>query len=51
MYRDGEGVPQDIVKAHMWFNLASVGAPGAKRPSNLNRKSDTDRDWLSVLKT
>jgi hypothetical protein len=23
MYRDGLGVPQDYVAAHMWFNLAA----------------------------
>ena len=27
-----KGVPQDYVKAHMWFNLASVGAPAKDRP-------------------
>ena len=26
-----KGVPQDYVKAHMWFNLASVGAPATSR--------------------
>lgn len=31
MYRDGEGVTQDFVKAHMWFNLASAAAPAASR--------------------
>jgi uncharacterized protein len=24
MYRDGQGVPQNYVAAHMWFNLAAV---------------------------
>jgi uncharacterized protein len=25
MYRDGQGVPQDYIRAHMWFNLAALG--------------------------
>jgi TPR repeat protein len=25
-YRDGEGVPQDYVQAHMWLNLAAAQA-------------------------
>ena len=28
MYEDGRGVPQDYVRAHMWFNLAASGASG-----------------------
>ncbi len=28
MYGEGQGVPQDYVQAHMWFNLA--GAQGDK---------------------
>jgi uncharacterized protein len=23
MYENGEGVPQDYIKAHMWYNLSS----------------------------
>lgn len=25
MYQNGQGVPQDVVAAHMWFDLASAG--------------------------
>jgi TPR repeat protein len=25
LYGTGQGVPQDYVKAHMWFNLAAAG--------------------------
>jgi TPR repeat protein len=25
MYMNGQGVPQDLVQAHMWFNLAAAG--------------------------
>ena len=24
MYRNGQGVPQDYIQAHMWFNLATA---------------------------
>jgi uncharacterized protein len=27
MYSRGEGVPQDFVQAHMWFNLAAAQGP------------------------
>ena len=28
MYTDGNGVPQDYVQAHMWFNRAQALSPG-----------------------
>ncbi len=32
MYREGRGVPQDDVQAHMWFNLAAAqGHEGARK--------------------
>ena len=32
MYRDGQGVTQDSVRAHMWFNLAeNQGVSAAKK--------------------
>ena len=31
MYREGRGVPQDYITAHMWFNLAA--AQGSSRAS------------------
>ena len=30
MYKNGQGVPQDYVLAHMWFNLASSRAQDAE---------------------
>ena len=35
MYRDGRGVPQDRVRAHMWLNLAA------------SRASSDDRKWVA----
>ena len=31
MYANGEGVPQDYVAAHMWFNLAGAQSSGDQR--------------------
>ncbi len=31
MYRNGEGVPQDYVQAHMWYNLAASKFPPGER--------------------
>jgi TPR repeat protein len=28
MYAYGQGVPQDFVQAHMWYNLAAAGSEG-----------------------
>ena len=34
MYAQGRGVPQDLIKAHMWLNLAASNVP----------------DWLEYLR-
>ncbi len=31
MYRDGQGVPQDYVEAHMWLNLSASASAGKER--------------------
>jgi TPR repeat protein len=31
MYASGRGVPQDLVQAHMWLNLAAAGSQAAAR--------------------
>ena len=31
MYRDGLGVPQDYIQAHLWFNLAAARFPAAEK--------------------
>ena len=39
MYRDGQGVPQDYVIAHMWFNLAAAAdGSGAKSRDDIAAK-------------
>ena len=40
MYATGQGVPQDDVQAHMWFNLAASRLTGALRESAVQ---DRDR--------
>jgi TPR repeat protein len=47
MYGEGQGVPQDAVHAHMWFNLA------ASRESNPERRSTMakNRDNLAARMT
>ena len=42
MYKDGRGVPQDDVLAHMWFNLAgSNGHKDAAKKRNMMEKKMT----------
>lgn len=45
MYRDGDGVPQDFVRAHLWFNLANAAGKaeaGALRDA-LSRRMTRDQ--------
>ncbi len=47
MYHNGQGVPQDYVHAHMWFNLAAAGLPpGEDRDSAVK-----NRDIVATLMT
>jgi TPR repeat protein len=45
MYELGHGVPQDLVKAHMWFALSAAGFPAseAKNRGIATRKPRRDR--------
>ena len=38
MYASGEGVPQDYVQAHMWFNLAASRLTGEERERAVNNR-------------
>ena len=40
MYADGEGVPQDYVQAHKWFNLAAASVPAAYREALVEARDD-----------
>ena len=42
MYRNGDGVPQDYVQAHMWFNLVASRTTGEERENAVH-----DRDLPS----
>ena len=42
----GQGVPQDYVQAHMWFNLAAAGSTGEDRESAVENR-DLAADQLT----
>ncbi len=49
MYANGLGVPQDYVRAHLWYNLAAVGFT-ASETENRN-KAVRNRDTLATKMT
>ena len=46
MYATGQGVPQDYVQAHMWFNLAASRSTGEDRETAVR-----NRDAVAGLMT
>ncbi len=61
MYVDGEGVPQDYVQAHMWFNLAASEIKIAAKfrddlaskmtPAQIAEAQKMAREWKPKLET
>ncbi len=47
MYHTGQGVPQDYVQAHMWYNLAAAGLP----PGEGRDSAAKNRDIVAKLMT
>ncbi len=56
MYRKGQGVPQNNVQAHMWFNLAAAQGSAKARedreivaekmsPTQIGEAHKLARDW------
>ncbi len=44
MYANGQGVPQDYVLAHMWFNLAAARMPpGEGRDKMVSNRDLTEK--------
>ncbi len=41
MYKNGQGVTQDFVQAHMWFNLASSSFPPGEDRDQAVKNRDT----------
>ncbi len=41
MYATGDGVPQDYVQAHMWYNLAASRYPPGSDRDKVVRNRDT----------
>jgi len=61
MYTNGQGVPQDFVQAHMWFNLAASKEYAAAQkgrdsvaekmsPAQLAEAQRLATDWLLKIK-
>jgi TPR repeat protein len=46
MYANGDGVPQDLIAAHVWLTLAAAGSSEAARAGAL-RGRDTVAQQLS----
>jgi uncharacterized protein len=40
MYRDGRGVPQDYVRAHMWINVEASHSDDAERQMAIKVRDD-----------
>ena len=40
MYGNGEGVPQDYVEAHIWYNLAAAQSSGEDRDRSVRGRDD-----------
>jgi hypothetical protein len=43
----GQGVPEDIVRAHMWFNLSAARAAKIAGAEGLTRDAQEMRDALA----
>jgi TPR repeat protein len=43
MYAKGEGVPQDYVQAHKWFNLAASRFPASEKENRDKAVENRDR--------
>ena len=51
MYATGNGVPQDIVEAHAWFNVAGVGGyENAQKNRDLIEKEMTKEQIAEATK-
>ena len=59
MYHRGDGVPQDYVQAHMWWNLAAAQGDedaignrdiiaGQMMPSQIEEAQRLAREWLAA---
>ena len=45
MYDKGEGVPQDYIQAHKWFNIF-----GAKEKENIEKLPDILKNYMTIDK-
>ena len=51
MYASGQGVPEDIVRAHMWLNLSEAQAAQIEGGQKLARDAQEMRDALAGAMT
>ena len=49
MYRDGWGVPQDYVQAHMWYNLAASRLPPGTDRDGAVKNRDILSAWMTPV--
>ena len=48
MYREGEGVPQDFIQAHMWLNLAASRFPSGETRNKSARLRDNIAAYMTL---
>ena len=48
MYDDGQGVPQDYVQAHKWFNLSATRSKGDLRKKTVRNRNAIEKKMSPV---
>ena len=48
MYAQGRGVPQDFVRAHMWFNVAAAALTGDERKAAIKNRDNVASQLTAV---
>ena len=50
MYDNGEGVPEDIVLAYMWFNVAAIQGGGDAKENKDSLEQQMTREQVAEAK-
>ena len=48
LYSQGRGVPQDFVRAHMWFNVAAAALTGDERKAAIKNRDNVASQLTAV---
>jgi hypothetical protein len=48
MYTQGRGVPQDFIRAHMWFNVAAAALTGDERKAAIKNRDNVASQLTAV---